>query len=218
MKRPHALTLEDVTRALQLPDFDVQAAWQPMRMRPNLRRDNPPPGQPVREAGVLVLIYPGTRGLSTLLIQRTPDPGIHSGQIGFPGGSRETDDRDLQATALREACEEVGVCRDDVRVLGQLTRVYIPPSQFLVWPVVGALQARPTFRPSPAEVAGLIELPLADLLQDGLKRETDMQFGAFTVRVPYYSVEGHIVWGATALMLAELEARLRAVTPLSPGR
>lgn len=181
-----------------------------MRMAPDLRRERPPSGVAVREAGVLVLVYPHAAGLTTLLMRRTPDPGVHSGQISFPGGSIESQDTDLTATALREACEEVGVCGNGVRVLGNLADVYIPPSQFLVRPVVATLPARPTFRPSAAEVAELIELPLVDLLHPDLKQETDMHLGGMTFRVPYYAVQGHVVWGATALMLAELEARLRA--------
>lgn len=181
-----------------------------MRISPDLRRDRPPAGETVRKAGVLVLVYPHDSGLTTLLMRRTPFPGVHSGQISFPGGSVEPQDPDLTATALREACEEVGVCGSEPQVVGQLAQVYIPPSRFLVRPIVAALPSRPAFRPSAAEVAELIELPLADLLHPDLKQETDMHLGGITVHVPYYAVQGHVVWGATALMLAELEARLRA--------
>lgn len=205
------ITVEQVTRALRLPEFDAQAAWQPMRMHPDLRRDAPPPGEDARRAGVLVLCYPHQGQLTTLLIQRTADPGVHSGQVGFPGGSVEPGDRDLTATALREACEEVGVCGANLAILGQLNRVYIPPSRFLVTPVVAALSVRPAFRPNPAEVAGLLELPLVELLRPECKQVTQMHLAGIAFRVPYYDVSGQVVWGATALMLAELEARLRAV-------
>jgi 8-oxo-dGTP pyrophosphatase MutT (NUDIX family) len=154
-----SLTLEHVRAALALPDFDVDAAWRPMHLRPNPRPRFPPPDARTREAGVLVAVYPTGAGLTTLLIQRAPDPGVHSGQVAFPGGGREPEDSDPVATALREASEEVGLCRADVTVLGRLTQLYIPPSGYLVWPVVGALDARPVWRPDPRQVAGLLELP-----------------------------------------------------------
>ena len=204
------ITLDHLRAALRLPAFDVDSAWRRMHLRPNPRPRVPPAEAAVREAGVLVLVYPAEAGLSTLLIQRAPDPGVHSGQIGFPGGGREPEDADPVATALREACEEVGVCGRDVAVLGPLAQVYIPPSGYLVWPTVGALPARPAFRPNPLEVAGLVELPLVTLLDDGIKGERDWEVGGMAFRVPYYDVAGHVVWGATALMLSELEGRLRA--------
>ncbi len=204
------LTLSDLERALALPGVDAAAVRRVMRPRPDLRGpEEPPPGVPAREAGVLILAYPHSGSLSTLLIRRMPSSGVHSGQISFPGGACEPEDADPAATALREACEEVGVCGADLRVLGPLAQLYIPPSRFLVWPLVAALPACPDLRPSPAEVAGLIHLPLADLLDDGLKCEMDMRYGDLTARVPYYAIAGEVVWGATAMILAELEARLR---------
>jgi 8-oxo-dGTP pyrophosphatase MutT (NUDIX family) len=204
------IRLDHVRAALDLPAFDVDSAWARMHLHPNPRPKLPPPGADVREAAVLALIYPTDLGLVTLLIQRAPDPGVHSGQIGFPGGGREPDDADLVATALREACEEIGVCRDGVTVLGALTRVYIPPSGYLVSPFVGTVDSRPVFRTNPLEVASLLELPLRTLLDDGIKGERDGEVGGMRFRVPYYDVDGHVVWGATALMLSELEGRLRA--------
>ncbi|MBN2472610.1 MAG: CoA pyrophosphatase [Anaerolineae bacterium] len=205
------ITLEQVSAALCLPDFDGQAAREAMRLHPDVPQDQPPPGADYRQAGVLVLVYPRQGALTTLLMQRTDHPGVHAGQISFPGGAAEPGDADLTATALREACEEVGVCREQVTVLGQLSPVYIPPSRFYVLPVVAALPARPAFFPSPAEVAALLEISLADLFRPESKRRTTMPLGGAALRVPCYAIEEHVVWGATALMLAELEARLRAV-------
>lgn len=208
---PPAITLPALEAALRLPDFDVQAAWRLMHLIPDVPRDAPPPGVAARRAAVLAPVYPAGGGLTTVLIRRTPDPGVHSGQIGFPGGALEPGDGSPAAGALREAYEEIGLRRADVRVLGSLAAVYIPPSGFVVTPVIGALGARPAFHPNPAEVAGLLELPLADLLDDTRKREQEMTLAGVRYRVPYYDVGGEVVWGATALMLAELEGRLRAV-------
>lgn len=224
------ITPDHLRAALSLPDFDVKGAWRRMFTQPHLKRTPPPDDSGVRQAGVLALVYPGkpeTAGLNSLpgaaprrqnaggalhllLIKRTPDPGVHSGQVGLPGGAWEPGDPDFVITALREACEEVGLC-GTVCVLGGLTPVYIPPSGFLVTPTVGWVPARPAFVPNPAEVAALIELPLPALLDDAIKREENWQLAGFDARVPFYAVDGHKVWGATALMLSELEMRLRAV-------
>ncbi len=215
MTYPTLITLQHVREALALPDFDAPAAWRRMTLEPNIRRTTPPPGEAVRQAGVLVLLYPAQGALTLLLIRRTPDPGVHSGQVGFPGGAQEAEDADCTATALREACEEVGVC-GPVAVLGHLTPLYIPPSRYLVTPTVGAVPARPAFRPNAQEVAALLELPLPELLDDRRKRAEDWELGGAVFRVPFYDVGGHAVWGATALMLSELEARLRAVLARAP--
>ncbi len=207
---PPAITLNHVRAALALAAFDPIAAWRRMALEPHLRRLAPPPGVTARQAGVLVLVYPVNGALTTLLIRRTPDPGVHSGQVGFPGGAHEPSDADYTATALREACEEIGLCQP-VTILGRLTPLYIPPSRFMVTPTVVSLEARAAFRPNPDEVAALLELPLADLLDEGRKWAEDWELGGRTFRVPFYDVDGHKVWGATALLLSELEMRLRAV-------
>lgn len=204
------ITLNDIRAALALPDFDSHRAWEAMRLRPHLKRTGPLDGEKPRHAAVLVLIYPVDGVLTTLLMRRTPDPGVHSGQIGFPGGSWEPGDPDYTATALREACEEVGLC-EPVTVLGHLTPVYIPPSRFLVMPTVATIPIHPVWKPNPDEVAELLELPLPHLLDANNKREKDWELGGMVFRVPYYDVDGQVVWGATALMLSELEGRLRAV-------
>ncbi len=217
MSQP-VITFTILEAALHLPGFDVAAARRPMHLIPDLRPEAPPPGVATRPAAVLVLAYPAGDELSTVLIRRAPDPGVHSGQIGFPGGALEPDDGSPMAAALREACEEIGLCRADVRILGSLAAVYIPPSGFEVTPVVGALEVRPSFHPNPAEVAALLELPLSALLDETRKREQEMILAGVRCRVPYYDVGGQVVWGATALMLAELEGRLCFVLGWAAGR
>jgi 8-oxo-dGTP pyrophosphatase MutT (NUDIX family) len=161
-----------------------------------------------REAAVLALLYPHADEPHLVLIQRPSrdarDP--HRGQISFPGGRRETTDPDLAATALREAEEEVGVPADRVELLGALTPLYIPVSNFKVQPYVGIALERPRFRPQPSEVQDIIEAPFSVFRDPATVRLTDMELGRGLVLrgVPYFDVAGHVVWGATAMMLNEL--------------
>ncbi len=203
------VTFNDLDAALALPDFDPVPAQ--MRMVPPVRRFVPPEGVTPRTAGVLVLIYPEADGLHILLTRRTEALRSHSGQISFPGGRYSPDQDDsFTATALRETCEELGLC-DDVRILGSLSRLYIPPSNFEVYPTVAALDAPPRCIPNPDEVAEVFSLPIRDLLDANTKQSEDRPYQGSPISVPYYAVRGHKVWGATAAMLSELESRLRTV-------
>jgi len=203
------ITLDDVRVALQLLDFDAQAAQA--LMSPVSRRMSPPEGTQPREAGVLVLLYPEADGLHIVLTRRTDTLRGHSGQVSFPGGSRDPEDTSLTETALRETCEELGLCGDDIEIIGTLSTLYIPPSNFEVMPTVGALAVPPVFQPNRDEVAEVFTLPLIALLDDRLKESEMRQLQNVDMRVPFYRVRGHQVWGATAIMLSELEGRLRAV-------
>ena len=165
-----------------------------------------------RESGVLALLYPWQDTLHTVFMQRTEDGRVHSGQISFPGGSREPDDADLVQTALREAEEELGIPAQNVEVLGQLTQLYIPPSNFMVFPTLGFSPGRPTFVPDPTEVARVIEVPLATLLDPACRVQTQVRAGGnLRLSVPAFQVGGHIIWGATAMMLNELLAIVREI-------
>jgi len=159
----------------------------------------------VKKAGVLALFYPSNGNIYLVFIRRTEYPGVHSGQISFPGGGKEEGDIDMVATALREAEEEIGVEKDSVIPLGNLTDLFIPPSNFLVTPVVGYTNERPDFRPDPDEVDSILEVPLDHLLNEGTKQEQEITiFPAVKIKVPCFYAEGHIIWGATAMMLNEL--------------
>ncbi len=199
------IRLEDVRRALTLPAEVSERARFAMSPVPR----GQPPNAPPREAGVLALLTPRADGcLHLLLTRRQESLRGHSGQISFPGGKRDPQDPDFTATALRETCEELGIC-DPIEVLGMLATVYIPPSNFNVYPCVGYLPRLATLRPNEAEVAEVLTLTLEDLLDPSVKREETRLISGYTVRVPYYQVGGHKVWGATAIMLFDLELRLR---------
>ena len=137
--------------------------------------------------------------------------GNHRGQISFPGGSVDPDDLSTAHTALREACEEIGVCETDLRLLGALTPLYIPPSDFRIYPHVAYALRRPAFCPQPAEVAELLEVPITHFLDEGNTAQEEWFVSGATRQIPYYLVGGHKVWGATAMVLAELAAVMASI-------
>lgn len=180
-----------------------------LTMVPPMRGDYATPPADARRASVLALLYPIESRLHLLYIQRTsPKRDRHAGQISFPGGSVEPADVDAAATALRETEEEVGIPREAVELLGGLTQLYIPVSNFLVDPFVGYLPDRPAFTLQKSEVARVLELPLADFLTEGARRVGPRKLanGISLPDVPYWAVADEEIWGATSMMTAELLA------------
>lgn len=163
-----------------------------------------------RQAAALVLLYPHNGKWYFPLTRRTNSVETHKGQISLPGGAHE-ENESLQATALREAHEEVGADPARIQVLGALSWIYIPPSNFCLHPFVGYTPRRPAFRTLAAEVAELIEAPLAALLDPANAREEDWVIQGQARRVPFYQIGPHKVWGATAMVLAELAAVLNQI-------
>ncbi|MGB5049975.1 MAG: CoA pyrophosphatase, partial [Caldilineaceae bacterium] len=140
-----------------------------------------PPISP-RRGGVLILFYPSQGRLHLPLILRPTYNGAHSGQISFPGGAQEEMDADITATALREAYEEVGIPPQEVEVVGQLSKLYIQPSNFEVYPTVGWMSRRPDFCIDPYEVAQLLEVPLADFYNPANRFEEEWNLRGRAVR------------------------------------
>lgn len=164
------------------------------------------PSQNARLAAVLILLYPKSKW-HTVFIQRVSNKSKdrHSGQMSFPGGKFEESDRTLSYAALREAEEEIGIDASKVNLLGPLTDLYIPVSNFLVHPFVGTIDYTPEFKPEASEVSKIVEAPLS-LLQDSETRAfKNIQVSPELTlpNVPYFNVHGHVVWGATAMILNE---------------
>jgi 8-oxo-dGTP pyrophosphatase MutT (NUDIX family) len=165
-----------------------------------------------KKAAVLMLVYPKNGKATLALIERNSYKGVHSSQIAFPGGKIESFDASPLYTALRETEEEIGVPREKINLVCPFSAVYIPPSNFCVWPFLGYCDEMPVFIPDPREVAAMVEFPIADFLDE---KNTEIRRMATSysesIDVPVFMVGQHAVWGATAMMLSELKEVLKAV-------
>jgi 8-oxo-dGTP pyrophosphatase MutT (NUDIX family) len=168
-----------------------------------------------KPSAVLCLLFPVGNELHVLLMRRTPDKTAHSGQVSFPGGRHEPSDINLQYTALREAQEEVGISIDKIEVLGALSSLYIPVSRYQVFPFVAYAEENLSYVISQDEVAHVIELPLSHLFAPHHKVSVDVRSPAVpgVIRnVKAYQPDADtIIWGATAMILSELEVLMQGV-------
>ncbi len=166
-----------------------------------------------RKAGVMALFYPNIEGQTYLvLILRKTYKGVHSAQVGFPGGKYEDEDKNLRVTAIRETMEEVGVPESMISVIKTMTPIYIPPSNFMVHPYLAVSESTPNFVKQDDEVEDIIEVKLTDFL-DETNTITTRVPTSFDVEVdvPAFQLNNQIVWGATAMMLSELKDLLKQV-------
>lgn len=164
-------------------------------------------------AGVLCLFYPSQGGEAMFaLILRKTYKGVHSAQVGFPGGKIERQDDSLEETALRETEEEIGVSMRVISVFKKMTEIYIPPSNFFVQPYMAITPKTPEFVPQDDEVEAIIEVPLQEFLNDDIKVTQSLSTSyAKQIQVPAFLLQGHTVWGATAMMLNEVRELLKKV-------
>ncbi len=166
-----------------------------------------------RLGGVLLLLYCAGEALHLVLTKRPDYEGVHGGQVSFPGGRHEPPET-LAATALRETHEELGVDPAHVELLGEMTPLFVVPSNFEVHPFVGRYtgSGRPRIVPDAREVAAVVEVPLSMLLDPSTRVLESMELrGGLRLRVPCFRVGDYRVWGATAMMLSEFLERLRYV-------
>jgi 8-oxo-dGTP pyrophosphatase MutT (NUDIX family) len=207
--------LESVSKIANIPLPGEDSHYKmapPIRRIKELKWDEILAKNPKKSA-VMSLFYPDeNKQARLLLILRKSYKGVHSNQVGFPGGKFEKEDTSLLHTALRETEEEVGILPHNVKVICPLSEIYIPPSNFLVQPYVGVLQTMPTFVKQESEVEMLIEVKVKDLLNDSLVFEQVLTTSYVqNMRVPAFKLNGYTVWGATAMMLSEVKELLKQV-------
>jgi 8-oxo-dGTP pyrophosphatase MutT (NUDIX family) len=164
------------------------------------------------DAAVLVALCPDDDGqLTAILTERRADLRRHAGEISFPGGRHDEADADLSATALREAHEEIGLAPAAVDLLGALQPTPTIATGYAVYPFVGLIEPGQTWQLSPREVSEVLELPLARL-HAGYARRRLIRRG-IPIRTDTYVVDGKLIWGATARILADLFDRISAGGP-----
>lgn len=156
------------------------------------------------ESAVLILLFPFEDQINICLIRRPTTMKNHAGQIAFPGGRREKDDKDLICTALREAEEEIGLDRESVEILGLLSPVYVQVSDFLITPVLGWMAHIPDIHMDSREVDEVIFISLKALTDPANLCECEKETLTGRIKVPGYEIDGNFIWGATAMMLVEL--------------
>ncbi|MGQ1946026.1 NUDIX hydrolase [Geofilum sp. OHC36d9] len=167
-----------------------------------------------RDSSVLILLYPKQKRWTIPFIQRPDYKGVHGGQVSLPGGKYETSDTNSWETALRETREELGIKTDKIQFLGSLTNLYIPNSNFLVHPYIGYLPYRPNFHPCPYEVSEILEIPVPALFHGAdHPKILEMNINNRKVVAPCFNWNGHTLWGATAMIMNELNIIFRENMP-----
>jgi len=203
------MTLEALKDKLNapLPGISGQREMMPS-YRNAVSLEDIAPLQP-RKAGVIIHIFQGPQELEVLYMKRPAYDGTHSGQISFPGGELEEFDQDLMAAAFRECEEEVNLKPNEQEFFRAMSWLYIPPSNFYVEPFITLGTAAPNVELDPREVDRVFSIPLSKLIDGSLIQQTSIETTYGTLVVPAYHWDGEIIWGATAMMTAELVALLR---------
>ncbi|MEE4256119.1 MAG: CoA pyrophosphatase [Bacteroidales bacterium] len=187
-----------------LPGMDSHIKMVPEARRAEIERFHQ--GQDAFKAAVLICFvnnYGADTGI--VLIRRNEYDGVHSGQISFPGGRYEDGDTDMVSTALREAEEETNIKESDVEVIGEISPVFIPPSNFFVTPVIAWARKQPELIPDPSEVSEIYTISLEQLMDPANRQIRNIAHREFKyIDVPCFYIQGNIIWGATAMMLMEL--------------
>ncbi|MCU4156064.1 CoA pyrophosphatase [Carboxylicivirga sp. A043] len=204
MKKEIKLLVRDLTRPL--PGKDAQKLMSPsVRFTGNIKY-NP---ETARVSSVLILLYKKDNEWMIPLIQRPTYDGAHSGQVSFPGGKFEQGDCSYLDTALREAEEEIGINRDEVSFITELSSLYIPNSNFIVYPQVCITEIEPVFIPDLREVEEVIEAPVRQLLMPETVHRFTRNINGVRVDAPFYKIDDYVIWGATAMMLSEFLQQIK---------
>lgn len=166
---------------------------------------------PPKPGGVIILLYEEDGAIKFPLTKRAEYAGAHSNQVSLPGGKAEPGEDSIQ-TALRECEEEVGIDRNEIKVIGKLSDFFVMPSNFMVTPVIAMLDHQAVFKPDSREVVRIIKGDVEELINDhAMKQKEILAAGKFRMNAPHFEIEGEIVWGATAMMLNEFRMVLREI-------
>ena len=186
-----------------------------LKLEPSTRRsyDLDPKLLSPKLSSVLILFFPEGDKTKLTLIQRPEYDGVHGGQIAFPGGKMEEIDKSLMNTALRECYEEIGVEPDKIKIIGKLSQLYIPPSNYLVEPFVGYTDIKPDFCADPDEVSEILFIDLDELLNESSFQHKEINIRHLRTKVPCYFINEKIIWGATSMILSEF---LEVIKPNKP--
>ena len=193
----------------ELPGEEAHVHLSPsVRIRTSKAKEHPDFNPKL--SAVLLVLFPDGNKWHNVLIQRTSYEGVHSGQIAFPGGRIEDTDLSLEHTALRETQEEIGIPLEKLNLIGRLSEVYIPPSNYLVQPYMAYTNERPLFVPEKKEVEEVFSYPLERLLEKDVVKQTEILLSNnFKLKTPYFDIHNKIVWGATAIILSEFRELLK---------
>ncbi len=193
----------------QLPGENAQYELAPLKRKEEEQLAKKHSASP-RKSGVMLILYPENGEIFVPLIVRNIYHGVHSGQIAFPGGKYEEDDQTVMQTAIRETHEEININIAQDRILGQLSSLFVPVSNFIIYPFVAWVDVKPEFKPDENEVQKILEVPLSYLLDSSNRtsRQIPTAFG-YSINAPVIPIEEHFLWGATAMMMSEFIALVR---------
>jgi 8-oxo-dGTP pyrophosphatase MutT (NUDIX family) len=172
-----------------------------LEMAPQFRGEFTDESDPT-PAAVMILMFPSGNTTGVVFIKRNTYNGPHSAQVSFPGGAWEPSDESMEQTAVRETREELGIT-GEIHLLGSLTQLHIPVSNFMVTPIAGWMEQRPLFHPDPLEVQYVIESSLEELFDPANILSDQWEQHGRSIVAPYYRVGKEKIWGATAMMLCE---------------
>ncbi len=175
------------------------------RLFPEGRELLPPinEAEKMKHSAILFLIFPENEKFYTCLIKRPASMRYHPGQLAFPGGKVEKGDLSPQMAAIRETEEEVGVGPGSYLIIGKLSDLYIPVSNFIIHPYLAWADRKPDFFANYSEVEDIVLFPLHDFMENEHIEQTQMTTSFGMTNVPYYSCYSEKVWGATAMILSE---------------
>jgi 8-oxo-dGTP pyrophosphatase MutT (NUDIX family) len=185
--------------------LDSHAKMEPIDRVEFMKTFDPEKFSP-KNAAVMALVYSKNGIANLVLILRTSYNGVHSSQVAFPGGKAELFDDNFWATAVRETHEEIGVMPIEIEYICDLTPLYVPPSNFMVYPFLGYSKSELHFKLDPKEVAGIIEISLNDFLYNTQTISKNLTTTyMIDKQVNGFAIHNHFIWGATAMILSELK-------------